>query len=247
MHKSCISLVRPCGAPSLPPKTLSPQSNSSSFKKQSSVDRSFKNRFESRRSIKSKQIEDYDWYAHTMERQQAERILSQMVNGAFLVRISSKQQGIYAISIKDNQSVKHMRILEEKNLFYLSQSKYFEDIIDLVNYYSKNSLGDSFFGLTITLKFPYKKCLKMNITDENSESFDNANLSKPIGYCRALYKFAGEYPALSFQKGDIIEIIDKKGQQKGWYKARKNNKVGYIPHVYVEEIDSNQVILADLV
>lgn len=127
------------------------------------------------------------------------------------------QPGIYAISIKDNQTVKHMRILEnDKNLFYLSQSKYFEDITDLVDYYSKHSLSDSFFGLSITLKFPYKKCLKLNITDENSKMFENDNLNKPIiGYCRSLYKFQGDHPALSFQKGDIIEIIDKRGEQKG--------------------------------
>ena len=110
-----------------------------------------------------------------------------------------------------------MRILEnDKNLFYLSQSKYFEDITDLVDYYSRHSLSDSFFGLSITLKFPYKKCLKLNITDENSKLFENDNLNKPIiGYCRALYKFQGDYPALSFQKEDIIEIIDKRGEQKG--------------------------------
>lgn len=254
VHKCCIPLVAPCGLPSLPPKTLSPQA-SMNLRKQYSVDKAFKSKFESgRRSMKSKQIEEYDWYAHTMERQAAERILYQMANGAFLVRISSKQQGIYAISIKDNQTVKHMRILEnDKNLFYLSQSKYFEDITDLVDYYSKNSLGDSFFGLTITLKFPYKKCLRMNITDENSKMFekDSLCLHKPIlCYARARYKFSGECPVLSFCKGDILEILDKKDEQKGWLKARKNDRVGFIPVMYVqllqdvEELDQN---LANLV
>jgi len=80
VHKCCIPHTRPCGAslPKLPPKS-SPQSNS--FKKQLSVDRSFKNKFsESRRSLKlkQKQIEEYDWYAHTLERQNAERILQQL-------------------------------------------------------------------------------------------------------------------------------------------------------------------------
>ena len=191
VHKNCIPFVRPCGAPSLPPKkSLSPQT-SMNLKKQFSIDRSFKNRFENRRSQRpAKQIEDYDWYAHTMERGTAERILSQMANGAFLVRISSKQQ-VYAISIKDNQTVKHMKILEtDKQLYYLSQSKFFENITDLVNYYSRNSLSDSFFNLTITLKFPYKRCLKLNITDENSKLFENDHNfnNKPlmnISYCRA--------------------------------------------------------------
>lgn len=220
VHKNCIALVRTCGAPSLPPKSTNHSPSTLSFKKQFSLDKSFRLKLESRGSLRNsnkKPIEEYDWYAHTMTREIAERILMQLVNGVFLVRISSKQQGIYAISIKDNQQVKHMRILEnDKNKFYLSQSKYFDDIIDLVNYYSRHSLGDSFFGLTITLKIPYKRFLKLNVNNENSKLFDNDSLTKQaLSYCRASYDFSAVYPALSFQKGDLIEIIDKKGESKG--------------------------------
>lgn len=179
-----------------------------------------------------------------MEQEIAERILMQMVNDTYLVRIVL-DQGIYAISVRDSEHIKHINILENnRNQLYLNESKYFDDIIDLIDYYSKNSLANVFPGLTITLRFPFRLCFKFNITNENKNQFNNDLIKKAVSYCRAKKDFSGGYPQLSFRKGDLIEILDKKHRPQGWYKGRIGNNVGYVPvsFLHLETADKDQVI-----
>ncbi|GFQ97213.1 protein vav [Trichonephila clavata] len=109
--------------------------------------------------------------------------------------------------------------------FYLSETKYFKSIVELVNWYKENSLSESFNGLHVTLMIPYKKAL----AGLNNESI--------LGYAEALYDFQGNSPnMLTLHKGDRIIILSKAGNQKGWWKGQIGENVGYFPYLYVKEI-----------
>ncbi|GFR22757.1 guanine nucleotide exchange factor VAV3 [Trichonephila clavata] len=172
-------------------------------------------------------LEGHDWFAGVMERDVATKKLEELPSGTFLLRISPKQNGSYAISINYQNQVKHMRVCTSDNgqHFYLSETKYFKSIVELVNWYKENSLSESFNGLHVTLMIPYKKAL----AGLNNESI--------LGYAEALYDFQGNSPnMLTLHKGDRIIILSKAGNQKGWWKGQIGENVGYFPYLYVKEI-----------
>lgn len=80
------------------------------------------------------------------------------LNGTFLVRVrpqaqqqqqvNGSQDAIYALSLRWNDGVKHMKILvtRDEQLFYLSESRYFKSVVELINWYQHNSLAESFSG-----------------------------------------------------------------------------------------------------
>ncbi|XP_055933228.1 protein vav-like isoform X2 [Argiope bruennichi] len=172
-------------------------------------------------------LEGHDWFAGVMERDVATKKLEELPSGTFLLRISPKQNGSYAISINYQNQVKHMRVCTTDNgqHFYLSETKYFKSIVELVNWYRENSLSESFNGLHVTLMIPYKKALA-GLTNESI-----------LGYAEALYDFQGTSPnMLTLRKGDRITILSKAGNQKGWWKGQIGENVGYFPYSYVKEI-----------
>uniref|UniRef100_T1IVA4 Protein vav n=1 Tax=Strigamia maritima TaxID=126957 RepID=T1IVA4_STRMM len=173
-------------------------------------------------------LDEYPWYAGKMDKDTAAVQLDKLPDGTFLVRISERQNGIYAISMKHENKVKHMRVQMEfnvhgQNLFYLSESKYFKSIVELVKWYQEKTLADSFTGLDISLTTPFK-----NVNEESAAL---------LGYAVANFEFAGTAAnMLTLKKGDIISILCKRGGDKGWWKGQLNAKVGFFPVTYVSEL-----------
>ena len=55
---------------------------------------------------------------------------------------------------------------------------------------------------------------------------------KEISLVEAVYDFTpdwGESNMLNLRTGDRLAVIDKMGDGNGWWKAVKENKIGYIP------------------
>lgn len=203
VHKSCISKVRACGAPSLPPRpTLPPSSPSPSIPsiRSSSLsmlnDSSFNETTSSggRASLPPSPsdpnfsfdqisspyptLEQYQWFVGNMTRETAQSILDRLPHGTFLVRISPKQ-GSFAISINYNGHVKHIRIQKSKERFYLSANMLFDSLENLVEWYSTHSLADTFHGLNAFLSFPCKLSCRLRST--NSQITDPLDpVSAPI-------------------------------------------------------------------
>lgn len=104
-------------------------------------------------------LNDHPWFCGRMERDRAQALLEKMPHGTFLVRVSPKHNGSYVISLNYNSQVKHMRIYVSKdNQLYLSQNRYFKSVIELVSWYEKNSLVESFHMLDARLSTPFKAC-----------------------------------------------------------------------------------------
>ncbi|CAL8143746.1 unnamed protein product [Orchesella dallaii] len=101
-------------------------------------------------------LESYPWYAGELDRDNATSVLEGQTNGTFLVRVrpvsavaaAAANDAVYALSLKWNDQVKHMKILvtRDEKLFYLSESRYFKSVVELINWYQHNSLAESFSG-----------------------------------------------------------------------------------------------------
>ncbi|XP_078325478.1 guanine nucleotide exchange factor VAV3-like isoform X4 [Crassostrea virginica] len=182
----------------------------------------------------SNQLSDYKWFLGPMDRETANRRLEQMPNGTFLIRVSENpgRKGELSLSIRYDNQVRHIRV--EKNLeglFYLADTKFFSSLPELVEFYERNSLADSFPGVDTTLKFPFK-----------SQSGSGGANSRTLGYAEAVYDYAATATSqLSLCRGDRVAILSKTGSDKGWWKGEHcgTGKNGYFPLAYVREIDDD--------
>ncbi|KAM6167397.1 proto-oncogene vav isoform 3-T3 [Erethizon dorsatum] len=169
------------------------------------------------------------WYAGPMERAGAESILTNRSDGTFLVRQRVKDAAEFAISIKYNVEVKHIKITTSEGLYRITEKKAFRGLLELVEFYQQNSLKDCFKSLDTTLQFPYKE------PERSAISKPPAGSTKYFGTAKARYDFcARDRSELSLKEGDIIKILNKKGQQ-GWWRGEIYGRIGWFPSNYVEE------------
>lgn len=169
------------------------------------------------------------WYAGPMERAGAENILTNRSDGTYLVRQRVKDTAEFAISIKYNVEVKHIKIMTSEGLYRITEKKAFRGLLELVEFYQQNSLKDCFKSLDTTLQFPYKE------PERRAISKPPAGSTKYFGTAKARYDFcARDRSELSLKEGDIIKILNKKGQQ-GWWRGEIYGRIGWFPANYVEE------------
>uniref|UniRef100_A0A8C2UFS2 Vav guanine nucleotide exchange factor 3 n=1 Tax=Coturnix japonica TaxID=93934 RepID=A0A8C2UFS2_COTJA len=202
------------------------------------------------------------WFAGAMERLQAESELINRVNSTYLVRHRTKESGEYAISIKYNNEVKHIKILTRDGYFHIAENRKFKNLMELVDYYKHHSLKEGFRSLDTTLQFPYKESensvgQRGNRAGGNSPSlfcgfsfvtppdfsfvppsstpFWSVLSPKVIGIAIARYDFcARDMRELSLLKGDVVKIYTKMSAN-GWWRGEVNGRVGWFPSTYVEE------------
>uniref|UniRef100_A0A3Q3FJ92 Osteoclast-stimulating factor 1 n=1 Tax=Labrus bergylta TaxID=56723 RepID=A0A3Q3FJ92_9LABR len=158
-------------------------------------------------------------FAGPMERYQAEVELLERGNSTYLVRHRSRECTEYAMSIKFNEKVKHIKILTKDGCFYIAESRLFKT--DLVDYYKEHSLKEGFSSLDTTLQVPYRELSNGNVV---------------VGIAVARYDFCSrDTRELSLLQGDIIKIYTK--MSNGWWKGQVDGRVGWFPSNYVEEED----------
>uniref|UniRef100_W5MMP0 Vav 3 guanine nucleotide exchange factor b n=1 Tax=Lepisosteus oculatus TaxID=7918 RepID=W5MMP0_LEPOC len=175
------------------------------------------------------------WFAGQMERLQAEAELLNRGNSTYLVRHRSKEGTEYAVSIKYNNDVKHIKILTKDCLFYIAENKKFRSILELIEYYKHHSLKEGFRSLDTTLQFPFKEPENDAAVQRSNRSGGNMFTPKVIGTAVARYDFSSrDTRELSLQEGDEVKIYTKTGAN-GWWRGEINGRVGWFPSTYVEE------------
>ncbi|CAJ1083983.1 src like adaptor 1a [Xyrichtys novacula] len=100
----------------------------------------------------------HGWLFEGVERQKAEELLCLPVNrvGSFLVRESTRERGLYSLSVK-HRIIKHYRIFRlDNSWYYISPRLTFQCLEDLINHYS-----DCADGLCCVLTSP---CLSGSTT-----------------------------------------------------------------------------------
>ncbi|KAL1006671.1 hypothetical protein UPYG_G00075180 [Umbra pygmaea] len=201
------------------------------------------------------------WFAGPMERLQAEAELINRGNSTYLVRHRSREFTEYAISIKYNNDVKHIKILTRDGCFHIAENKKFRSISELIEYYKHHSLREGFRSLDTTLQFPYREpenaaTLRTNRPGGNtplpcglsyvypagysfvppsSAPFWSVFVPKVIGVAIARYDFSSrDTRELSLLEGDVVKIYTKSGAN-GWWRGEVHGRVGWFPSTYVEE------------
>ncbi|XP_015435862.1 PREDICTED: protein vav isoform X1 [Dufourea novaeangliae] len=163
------------------------------------------------------------WFVGEMGRDTASNKLESRENGTYMLRVRPagqprlKHETNYALSIKADGAVKHIRVFKRDvdgaDLYYLSESRFFKSVVELVEYYERESLSENFEKLDQRLLWPYRRVL-----------------------AKALFDFrGGERNQLSLQRGCRVVVLSKEGDTKGWWKGKIGDQVGFFPKKYVEE------------
>uniref|UniRef100_A0A3B4ZQN5 Guanine nucleotide exchange factor VAV3-like n=1 Tax=Stegastes partitus TaxID=144197 RepID=A0A3B4ZQN5_9TELE len=169
-------------------------------------------------------------FAGPMERYQAEVELLDRGNSTYLVRHRSKECTEYAISIKFNDKVKHIKILTKEGGFYIAETRLFKTVLDLVEYYRQHSLKEGFSSLDTTLQVPYRELSGDAGRRRNGGGGENTR-RKVVGIAVARYDFCSrDTRELTLQQGDIIKIYTK--MSNGWWKGEVDGRVG-LKHISI--------------
>nr|XP_020478410.1 proto-oncogene vav [Monopterus albus] len=174
----------------------------------------------------------FSWFAGNMDRTAAKNLLISRSDGTFLVR--QKDGGEFAISIKFNMDIRHIKITSSEGLYRINEKKAFKGLTEMIQFYQKNSLKEYFKDVDTTLHTPYKQPEQSNSSNNTLNATPGGSL-KGFGVARARYDFsARDRTELSLREGDTIKILSKKGQS-GWWKGEVYGRVGLFPANYVEE------------
>uniref|UniRef100_A0A8C9TPW9 Vav guanine nucleotide exchange factor 2 n=1 Tax=Scleropages formosus TaxID=113540 RepID=A0A8C9TPW9_SCLFO len=197
----------------------------------------------SRQSSRETDYCAYPWFAGNMERQQADNLLKSHSSGTYLIRERTAEAERFAISIKFNEEVKHIKVVEKDNWIHITEAKKFESLLELVEYYQVHSLKESFKLLDTTLRYPYKS-REHSLSRASTRSPEGKTLQflpfvftpRVVGTAVARYNFAArDMRELSLREGDIVKIYSKIGGDQGWWKGEANGRVGWFPSTYVDE------------
>uniref|UniRef100_A0A8C6VRR6 Vav guanine nucleotide exchange factor 2 n=1 Tax=Nothobranchius furzeri TaxID=105023 RepID=A0A8C6VRR6_NOTFU len=191
-------------------------------------------------------------FAGNMERQQADNLLKSHCSGTYLIRERTAEAERYAISIKFNDEVKHIKVVEKDSWIHITEAKKFESLLELVEYYQSHSLKESFKSLDTTLRYPYKSrerslsrastrspatCASYNFSFLSPQglNFSSSPSSAPfwsvftprvVSTAIARYNFAArDMRELSLREGEIVKIYSKIGGDQGWWKGEANGRV----------------------
>uniref|UniRef100_A0A8C4LU56 Vav guanine nucleotide exchange factor 2 n=1 Tax=Equus asinus asinus TaxID=83772 RepID=A0A8C4LU56_EQUAS len=172
-------------------------------------------------------------FAGNMERQQTDNLLKSHASGTYLIRERPAEAERFAISIKFNDEVKHIKVVEKDSWIHITEAKKFESLLELVEYYQCHSLKESFKQLDTTLKYPYKARER---AASRASSRSPVFTPRVIGTAVARYNFAArDMRELSLREGDVVKIYSRIGGDQGWWKGETNGRIGWFPSTYVEE------------
>uniref|UniRef100_A0A8C5NH16 Guanine nucleotide exchange factor VAV3-like n=1 Tax=Gouania willdenowi TaxID=441366 RepID=A0A8C5NH16_GOUWI len=163
------------------------------------------------------------WFAGPMERYQAEVELLDRENSTYLVRHRTKECTEYAISIKFNDKVKHIKVLTRDGCFYIAESRLFKSVLDLVEYYKQHSLKEGFSSLDTNLQVAFRELSNGNMSRAITK-VGSVFSPRVVGIAVARYDFCSrDTRELSLQQGDIIKIYSK--MSNGWWKGETDGRV----------------------
>lgn len=160
-------------------------------------------------------IRDQLWFAGEMDRETATSLLERRVPGTYLLRVRPQcDEARYALSLKTNDNVRHMRVFKKRvddtEQYYLSESRFFKTVLDLVRFYEHTSLRENYERLqeNARLLWPFRQ-----LVAEVEYDF------KPDGVIDQ---------QIALRTGCRVVVLDKHNID-GWYKGRYQNQVGIFP------------------
>lgn len=143
----------------------------------------------------------------------AEKLLSNKHDGAFLIRISESSPGDFSLSVKCSDGVQHFKVLRDnQGKFFLWVVK-FNSLNELVEYHRTASVSRS---------------QDVKLRDMVPEEI----------LVQALYDFtAQESGELDFRRGDVITVTNR--SEEHWWTGEIGSRKGLFPAIYVTPYRSN--------
>ncbi|KAK4472743.1 hypothetical protein MN116_003967 [Schistosoma mekongi] len=170
-------------------------------------------------------LSTYPWYVGEMDRLEAVNLLSNCIDGTFLVRLSksAERMGEYSLSVVYGHP-RHIRIQrflspDSSCITYgLCELEQFPNIPSVIDNYSKVSLNRCFDEVDITLLYAYQKCPSL-----------------PLFYVRANFDFHDKSNSrfLNLKGGDRIAVVSRAAEDRGWWKGWLNGRIGFFPMSFV--------------
>lgn len=131
-------------------------------------------------SIKAKEdYTKYSWFAEKFTRRQAEEAMADRPDGTYLIRPSSSHTG-FSLSVRYTEP-RHVVILESQGKFGFSEPTTFHTLLELIQYFQRESLACYNAELETKLVYPYKDApiVKDGPADEMDEAEEeNLYMSK---------------------------------------------------------------------
>lgn len=154
------------------------------------------------------EMKNHDWYYGRITRADAEKLLSNKHDGAFLIRISESSPGDFSLSVKCSDGVQHFKVLRDnQGKFFLWVVK-FNSLNELVEYHRTASVSRS----------QDVRLTDMLVTEEI--------------LVQALYDFsAQENGELDFRRGDVITVTERSDEH--WWSGEIGTRKGLFPAIYV--------------
>lgn len=112
--------------------------------------------------------------------------------------------------------------------FYLSEKRFFPNLVELVTFYERNSLSENFNGY-VNVKLNKLNKLYIYIYWIYILIY-RLDIKLKWSFCRILavakYNFSPtESNQLPLKEGCTLKILSKEGDQKGWWKGQIGDKV----------------------
>ncbi|XP_037037870.1 growth factor receptor-bound protein 2 isoform X1 [Bradysia coprophila] len=173
------------------------------------------------------EMKSHDWYYGRITRADAEKLLSNKHEGAFLIRISESSPGDFSLSVKCSDGVQHFKVLRD------AQGKFF---LWVVKFNSLNELVE--YHRTASVSRSQDVKLRDMVPEEVSDSmrahtapFEVIRFVLQI-LVQALYDFVPqESGELDFRRGDVITVTDRSDEH--WWNGEIGNRKGLFPATYV--------------
>ncbi|XP_030760624.1 protein enhancer of sevenless 2B [Sitophilus oryzae] len=153
------------------------------------------------------EMKPHEWYYGKISRADAEKLLLNKHEGAFLIRISESSPGDFSLSVKCADGVQHFKVLRDaQGKFFLWVVK-FNSLNELVEYHRTSSVSRS---------------QDVKLRDMVVEEY----------LVQALYDFTPqEVGELEFNRGDVITVTDRSDQH--WWHGEIGHRRGLFPATYV--------------
>uniref|UniRef100_A0A1E1XNK1 Putative adaptor protein grb2 n=2 Tax=Amblyomma TaxID=6942 RepID=A0A1E1XNK1_AMBSC len=193
------------------------------------------------------EMKKHDWYYGRITRADAEKLLSNKHEGAFLIRVSESSPGDFSLSVRCGDGVQHFKVLRDTmGKFFLWVVK-FASLNELVEYHRSASVSRS---QDIKLRDmhpeeegpqgvqqpqPRRLLTPVRTPAGNVEPAHNGASGrdgKAQCLVQAMYDFQPqESGELEFRRGDIINVHDR--SDANWWEGEIGSRRGYFPATYV--------------